>query len=160
MSDVTIIDWRLLNVEASTIYFEPTNQLRVGGKGRTGVPACPAVISKRSRTFTINAPYDLRLRFTGTFDRPEVRPVLSGTSITVEKLRKQFVWSPRDQWASPDTPVFQITTPYLFSSVSPCFLNQSHTRDLIGKQSGHRLIEGRFPIHNWLRPLSWAVEWI
>lgn len=160
MSDVTVIDWILLKVEASTIYFEPVSQLREGNKGRNGVLACPAVISKRSRTYTVNAPYDLRLRFTGTLDRPEVRPVLSGTSITFEKLRKHFSWSPRDQWASPASPVFQITTPYLFSSGSTCFVNQSYPRNLIGMHSGHRLIEGRFPIHKWLRPLSWAVEWV
>ena len=22
------------------------------------------------------------------------------------------------------------------------------------------MLEGRFPIHKWIRPLSWAVEWV
>ncbi|OAP41396.1 hypothetical protein AU381_05880 [Sinorhizobium glycinis] len=86
--------------------------------------------------------------------------MLSQSSITIEKLRKQFVWSPREQWASHEHPVFQITAPYVFTSETPCYLNQAFPRELIGRQTGFRLIEGRFPIHNWPRPLSWAVEWL
>ena len=37
---------------------------------------------------------------------------------------------------------------------------QKFPRALIGHGHPFRLIEGRFPIHKWVRPLSWAVEWV
>ena len=154
------ISWLLLDVEASKIFFHPATQLQGYEKNKPGVLSCPAVLTKRQRNFTIKAPFDLKLRFTGTISRPEIRPVYPGSSITPDKLQKIFTLSPREQWISDDYPVFQITTPYVFWSDVPCYINQVFPRELIGFGTPFRLIEGRFPIHAWKRPLSWAIEWL
>ena len=81
------------------------------------------------------------------------------SSITFPKLQENIVIHERSEWFHPDTPVLQIPTPYVFKSASLCFINQTHPMELIGSGQPFRLIEGRFPIHSWLRPLAWAIEW-
>lgn len=156
------IEWSLLNVEASKIYSEPKKQLLGLNnlKQRAGVSVCPAVLNQLSNTFTVAAPFSFSLRFTGTMERPEVRLIEGSSTITYDKFRQFFSLSPASEWLSRDCPVFQVTTPYIFRAKNNCHMLQKFPRELIGLGKPFRLIEGRFPINKWVRPLSWAVEWV
>ncbi|MHC8864657.1 hypothetical protein ACYVVI_05645 [Arenicellales bacterium IMCC57338] len=156
------IKWFLLKIEASKIFFEPVAQ-NIGVKKSPGIRgplSCPAVVDRSRRIFSVAAPFDLRFRFTGNMDNPEIRPVYPDTSITFDKLKGVFVLSPKEEWISPDRPVLQLMTPYVFYSEKACYLTQTFPREEIGRGAPFRIIEGRFPIHRWKRPLSWAAEWV
>jgi len=158
MNDVS---WGLLPVEASVIYYDPISLLGVlNKKSRLGAGACPAVLKLLQNTFVVRCPFDFHIRFTGTLESPEIRPIIEGCSIAPEKFSSIFSISPREDWLNPSVPVFQITTPYVFFSNVPNEIIQRFPRELIGKGYPFRLIEGQFPIDTWKRPLSWAVEWV
>lgn len=156
------VHWFLMDVEASSIYFEPSKSTIIGNKNPAAksVARCPAVLDRASRLFSVPAPIDLRLRFGGTLDKPEIRIVENHSSVTYNKLRNNFLIQDRAEWLSPSAPVVQITTPYVFKAKEPCFVNQVFPVEKIGLGEPYRLIEGRFPIDKWLRPLSWAIEWV
>ena len=155
------ISWGLLPVEASAIYYNPSSLLGIlNNKSKVGAGACPAVLKLLQNTFSVKCPFDFHIKFTGTLNNPQIRPVLEGCSITPDKFANIFSLSPREDWLNPLLPVFQITTPYVFFSSKPNELIQRFPRELIGKGFPFRLIEGQFPIDTWKRPLSWAVEWI
>jgi hypothetical protein len=156
------VEWSLIDVEASKIYSSPIRQLTglEGNKSRAGVSVCPAVLNQLTTTFTVPAPFTFSLRFTGTIERPEVRLIESSSTITIDKFRQLFSLSPVSDWLTTGIPVFQVTTPYIFRSKESCHMLQKFPRALIGHGHPFRLIEGRFPIHKWIRPLSWAVEWV
>lgn len=156
------IEWALLDVEASRIYSEPERQLLSLRKKdeRAGVSVCPAVLSQLSNSYTVQAPFTFALRFTGSIENPEVRLIQDASSIALSKFKPLFTLSPRSDWLDANYPVFQITTPYVFRSKENCHMLQRFPRALVGHGYPFRLIEGRFSISKWIRPLSWAVEWI
>lgn len=156
------VNWFLMEVEAASIYFAPEG-VKLGpsaAKSSKGASRCPAVLDRLARLKTVKCPFDIRLRFTGTLDAPEVRLVVEESSITYEKLRNNFIIQSPSDWMNPRFPIIQIPTPYVFKSANECFLNQTFPIEQIGLNKPYRLVEGRFPIDKWLRPLSWAVEWV
>jgi hypothetical protein len=155
------VSWGLLPVEASKIYFDPEKSIKaIEKKNKQGVTSCPSVLKLLQKTHIIKCPFDLKLRFTGSLEAPEIRPIEEFTSIHHHKLKSIFSLSPRKDWLNEEFPVFQITTPYVFTSKEEIDIIQKFPRDLIGTNCPFRLIEGQFPIDTWVRPLSWAVEWI
>ena len=161
------VNWFRRNVEASSIYFPPDKFLSVYKTVKTkhlnpttNVLSCPAVLKRRRSLYVVRCPYDLRLRYIGEPGEGRIHVIHPGTSIVDEKIRSIFAMSGRDDWADPKTPVFQLLTPYVFSTVEPLDICQLNNPMDFGRATGFRLIEGRFPIDKWLRPLSFAVEWI
>ena len=156
------VEWSLLDVEANKIYSEPKRQVTAldARKTRAGVSVCPAVLNQLINTFTVVAPFSFGLRFTGKVESPEVRLIENASSITLDKFRQFFTLSPRSDWLDERLPVFQVTTPYIFRAKQDCHMLQKFPREMIGNGAPFRLIEGRFPISKWVRPLSWAVEWV
>ncbi len=109
----------------------------------------------------MKCPFDIHLRYSNiNSNSPEIRPIIEGCSIKPHKLKHIFYLSPPNEWLNKDYPIFQITTPYVFFANKPIDIIQRFPRLLIGKNYPFRLIEGKFPIDKWKRPLSWAVEWI
>ena len=156
------IFWSLLDGEASSIFYEPANNFIKPVKKHTSKAAsfCPAIMHSRLRTFSIKCPFDLRLRAVENGNGLSIHYMESGSSITFQKLSNLIAISPERDWLCAKQPIVQITTPYLFTSSSVAYLTQRHPYELIGKGEPFRLIEGRFPIHKWTRPLSWALEWV
>jgi len=157
-----VIYWSLLEREAGAIYFAPASSLDRKQKSRSNssVLSCPAVLASRQRTYVVCCPFDLRLRLVGNLDKPAVHIIDKGTSIAPDKLKGMFTLMPNVDWINPSVPVFQIATPYIFFSEQKTYLTQRHPYGLIGKDLPHRVVEGRFPISSWKRPLSWACEWV
>ena len=64
---------------------------------------------------------------------------------------------PENEWRSLGKPVIQVPLPYCFVSDRNFFLNQI-PQSLIPLSNDASLICGRFPIKDWVRPLSFAIE--
>lgn len=157
------IHWGLMPSEASHIFFDPVRRSERHSKPASikGVQACPAVQTSLSRSFMIRCPFDLRLRLV---ERPggvpHVHMIEAQSSVNAAKISRMMSLMPQGEWRNNDFPVLQIATPYVFISESVAFVSQRYPSDAAGSGGVWRLIEGRFPIHLWRRPLSWAIEWI
>jgi hypothetical protein len=155
------IVWLLVDQEASHIFFDPLRRSEFYDKplSTKAVQSCPAVSSMLTRGFLVRVPFDLRLRLVPAAGMPHVHIIEEGTSISPAKLKSLFTLMPKNEWRRNKVPVVQISTPYVFAAGTPTYMNQRHPIEQVGRSSW-RLIEGRFPIHRWFRPLSWAAEWL
>ncbi len=123
---------------------------------------CPAVIEFDRRHHIIPVPFDLHFRLSqNSQGQMQVTNVLgSKGDVRTGMIDRLFVVMPQHEWRFPDKPVVQVTTPYLFLSDDPVYINQFppylHFRPtpLPGVQ-----LCGRFPIDVWPRLLMWAFEW-
>jgi hypothetical protein len=155
------VSYSLMDVEASSIYFEPEKRLSHYNKPLTpvAVQSCPAVRSFQAQSYIVRCPYDLRLRTLHVENEIRIHVVPNSTSINTEKLKSVFTVSARSEWRDAETPVLQISTPYVFHSDKNIVLVQRHPTEFDIKRLSWRLIEGEFDIGSWVRPLSWAIEW-
>jgi hypothetical protein len=155
------IGWLLLEQEASHIFFDPLRRSELYPKTLSpkAVQSCPAVQMLLNRSFAVRCPFDIRLRLVPAPEGPHIHVIESDTSINTAKLRSIFTLMPREEWRHREYPVVQLSTPYVFVSSQPAFINQRHPPET-APACAWRLVEGRFPIHQWVRPLSWAVEWL
>jgi hypothetical protein len=155
------ISYSLLEVEATRIYFDP--EKRAGFYDRpsspTAVQSCPAIRLWQNQSYLVRCPIDLRLRAKLIGGEYQIFIVEKDTSINKDKLKSLLSISPRSDWRSGNSPVLQISTPYVFRSEEPCLLLQRHPTEFDIQRLSWRLIEGCFQIDRWTRPLSWAVEW-
>lgn len=123
---------------------------------------CPAVIEFDRRHFIIPVPFDLHFRISRNNQGQMQITNLDGNqgSVRAGMMDRLFVVMPQHEWRYPDKPVVQVTTPYLFLSDDPVYLNQFpaylHYRP---KQLPGVQLCGRFPIDVWPRLLMWAFEW-
>ena len=167
MASELSVNWFRRNVEASSIYYPPESFLSVYKpkrektlKPNANVLACPAVLKRRSTLFVIRCPYDLRLRYKGDPGEGHIHVMHPGTSLIDSKIKSIFSLSRREDWADSTIPVLQLMTPYVFLSEMPVDILQLNNPMSIGAATGWRLLEGQYPIDKWMRPLSFALEWV
>mgnify|MGYP001822644865 CR=1 FL=1 len=158
------VGWLLTETRGAVLYDAPVRVRSPADKPvhPKSVAACPAVLGLESRLFAVPCPFDLALEFAADdFGNPGVRSAAGERSALREGLLDHLIiMSPREEWRRADRPVLQLRLPYVFVADEPVhmaqlppFLHMPRTA-LPGLTIG-----GRFPIHVWPRPLSWAFEW-
>jgi len=158
------VGWFLASDKGAVIYdppervsFRQTNRSHAKSAAR-----CPSVIQLESRYFMVRCPFDLHLGF-GRDDKglPHlINRAGAASPIRGNKLAQVMTLVPEAEWRYPDRPTVQLSLPYCFVAEEMCYITQldsfAHYRavPLPGTIFG-----GRFPIHSWVRPLMWAMEW-
>ncbi len=158
------IGWLLTEAKSGVIYFPPerVRSVEVNRKHAKSASRCPAIINMESRYFMIRVPFDMHLRFVRDKNgKPTLRNVLGDASpVRANVLRKKLHITSETEWRTKDRPTIQVSLPYLFITDEPTYMTQvaafMHYPET--PQPG-TIFGGRFPIHNWPRPLMWAFEW-
>ena len=156
------VGWLLRPTEGDVIYGPPQRVVATRSKtlSKKAVQSCPAVNAIEARYFNITVPYDLRLRL-----RPvgpckyALHIVPSGTSLTTDNARQLVTLMNQSEWRNQESPVVQISTPYVFLADEPVWISQ--LPPIFGRLRNvpETIICGRFPIDIWPRQLAWAFEW-
>lgn len=125
------------------------------------VQACPAVNELERRLFQVTCPFHIELAIEKNDQSYDLFIVDKNTRIDRDIAGKFVQLMDPAIWRSPDVPVIQLSSPYVFFSDEVAYLQQLAP----SLDSGHLnwpglLIPGRFPIQNWMRPLNWAFEWV
>ncbi len=159
-----VIGWCIAEERSSSIFFPPISASFDSplneNKKKGGVSSCPAVHSAGKRIFIIKSPYSIRLRAKKvTEGKLSIFPMYPETEVQDEIISSLVTIEPRDYWIQNQVPVMQIKMPYIFFSDSPAWISQLETTSL-KKNKNWSLIQGRFDIYNWQRPLSFAIQWI
>jgi len=158
------VGWFFTKDKSSIVWDAPApiRQESAQGQSQKSVSLCPAVLEFDRRHFVIPCPIDLHLRMTVTADGKLNMQNLLGDrgSTRSTTLGQMMVLMPQHEWRHQQRPVLQITTPYLFVSDDPVYINQFppflHYNTTV--RPGVQL-SGRFPIDVWPRVLMWAFEW-
>lgn len=158
------VGWLIDTQEAGVIWEAPQPFKPGHPKPGTSKSAslCPAVIEFDRRHYIIPVPFDLHFRIsTNNQGQMQITNVQgSQGGVRPGMMDRLFAVMPQQEWRYPDKPVVQVTTPYLFLSDDPVYLNQFpaylHFRQT--RLPGVQLC-GRFPIDVWPRLLMWAFEW-
>jgi len=158
------IGWCISEERSSSIFFPPCsasfNSRSNTNKNKDGVSSCPAVHSAGQRLFFIKSPYSIRLRAQKIGEKKlNIFPIYPETEIKEEIITSLITIEPRENWIEEETPVIQIKMPYVFFSDSSAWISQLETTSR-KKNKNWSLIQGRFDIYNWQRPLSFAFQWI
>ncbi|MBL37414.1 MAG: hypothetical protein CMP07_03285 [Xanthomonadales bacterium] len=158
------VGWMLQAPKSSVIFSPPKPFSRDDPKPASSksIQHCPAAIDFDARHFVIPVPINLTLHFVrepnGSLTLKDANGEKSG--IRESGLKSMLMVGPQSEWRHPDRPLIQIISPYVFIADEPCFVNQTapylhySPEPRPGVQMG-----GRFPIHIWPRPVSWAFEW-
>lgn len=158
------VGWLLTERQGAVLY-DPPRRVRADHGGRRhakSASACPAILNLENRLFEVACPFDLKLGFSETdFGDPAVTDLSGAMSpMRGQALDRLVVVSPREEWRHPERPVLQLRLPYLFVADETVYMAQlppfQHYRS--DPMPGLTL-SGRFPIHVWPRPLTWAFEW-
>ena len=158
------IGWCISEEISSSVFFPPITAAFDSplheNKKKDGVSSCPAVHSAEKNIFIIKSPYSIRLRArTVSEGKISIFPIYPQTEVQEEIISSLILIEPRDYWIQDQVPVIQIKMPYLFFSDSPAWVSQLETTSL-KKNKNWSLIQGRFDIYNWQRPLSFAIQWL
>lgn len=160
---VVEVGWLLRTEHARFIWGDPRPVMRSDAQTNhpKGLTHCPAVLDHEARLFHVLCPFDLRLKIRIETEGAVLVDVDGDESSVVGRALAQLaVLAPRNQWPHPDRPILQLKTPYLFVADHPVYMTQLppflHYRPV---QWPGVCIGGRYPIHIWPRPLSWAFEW-
>ena len=161
---VVDVGWLLDTDKARFIWEEPRRVRRdtPAASHAKSVNYCPAVLEHEARLFEVTCPIDLRLRLARDAQGKAVLQNADGdqSSIRNKHLGNMLSLVGEREWRRPDVPIIQIITPYIFLSDEPVYMTQlppyMHYRK---EQWPGVVIGGRLPIHAWLRPMMWALEW-
>jgi len=158
------VGWLIDAEEAEFIYEapRPVAHDREPPLSPKAVQNCPAVNAFEARCFEVQMPFDLRLRCRLNADgTASLMRIAEGSSIEAPAAKKLVISMPPENWRTPERPVVQIQTPYLFIADELVYINQTpplfHFPD--PPRPGIQIC-GRFPIDVWPRKLSWAMEWV
>ena len=158
------VGWLFVNETTSVIWDspQPVRQDAPQTDWAKSVAFCPAVIEFDRRHFVISCPIDLHLRLHVTPDgKLNIQNMLAeGGPVRPGTLNQMFMIMPQQEWRHPQRPVIQMSTPFLFISDDPVYINQFPPFLHYGgaPRPGVQLC-GRFPIDVWPRILMWAFEW-
>ena len=158
------VGW-LLTEPRSGVVYPPPERIRSADVNRTHAKSasrCPAIINMESRYFVIRVPYDLHLRFVRDKNgKPGLRNVQGDASpVRASILNKKLHVTSESEWRYADRPTIQVSLPYLFIADEPTYMTQLSAFMHYSKSPlPGTIFGGRFPIHNWPRPLMWAFEW-
>jgi hypothetical protein len=159
-----MVGWAIQQDKSSIIWDAPRPYLRKlpAPASAKSVQLCPAAIDFDSRHFVVDCPVDLHLRFKVDEQRKPVIVNVPGAqgSIRSKHLGNMVHVVAQNEWRHPERPIIQVSTPYIFITDAPVYVNQLpayldyHDPPLPGV-----LIGGRFPADVWPRHLMWAFEW-
>jgi hypothetical protein len=158
------VGWLLTDPKSGVVYFPPerVRSVEVNRNHAKSASRCPAIINMESRYFLIRVPYDLHLRFArGKDGKPGLRNMLGDASpVRASILNKKLHVTSEVEWRHKDLPTIQVSLPYLFLTDEPTYMTQLSAFMHYNKTPlPGTIFGGRFPIHNWPRPLMWAFEW-
>jgi hypothetical protein len=158
------VSWMLRAPKTSVIFSPPKLFSRNDPKPSSSksIQHCPAAIDFDRRHFVIPSPVDVTLHFERQADGTLALKDANGekSALRESALGSMLMLGPQNEWRHPDRPLIQFITPYTFVADEPCFVVQTapylhcFPEPRPGVQMG-----GRYPIHIWPRPLSWAFEW-
>ena len=155
-----------LHAERSgAVLYPPPKRLRGNNVARShakSANACPAILNLESRLFEVSCPIDLHLGMSeNQFGTPALADLAGEMSgLRPEALDRAVILSPPEEWRHPDRPVLQLRLPYIFLADEPVYMAQMPAFQHFRPDPLPGLtLPGRFPIHLWPRPLSWAFEW-
>lgn len=161
MSNVLKIGWCFNNIKGSAIFSEPLPMSKYIAQRNTinSVNTCPAALDFNSRVFTILSPYSFRIRAisnkNGDYD---FFPIYPETEVMDGLIQKEITFQPKSLWRDKKYPVLQLALPYVFFANECTFINQVEPNRFSSKKNWS-LIQGRFDISSWQRPVNWAIEW-
>lgn len=163
-SRTVTVGWLLRAPKSSVIFSPPQPFSRSDPKpvSSKSIQHCPAAVDFDRRHFVIPAPIDVTLHFKRQPDGSLGLADADGQQSAIREsgLSSMLMLGPQSEWRHPDRPMIQIISPYVFVADEPCFVVQTapylhyFAEPRPGVQMG-----GRFPIHIWPRPMSWAFEW-
>ena len=160
MSSVQKIGWCFDRDEGIVVYKAPTpvSKLITSQKDNTGtgVSHCPAVNDFNSRTFTLLSPYTFRIRALTINKQLNFFPVYPDTEASEQIIKNEITFQPRTLWRDAKYPILQLSLPYVFFSNESVYINQIEPNLFIGEKNWS-LIQGRFDISSWQRPINWAI---
>lgn len=110
-------------------------------------------------TYVVKSPFSLRLASELGPNGRIIRPIFPDTSLTQAKVHELVKIEPKSSWRDPQAVVIQIPSPYLFFADEPSVIRQDPVQLSTPTSHSWRLIPGKFNIHDWQRPMNWAVEW-
>lgn len=157
----TKIGWTFISDVGSSIFFEPVSEASCrAGRNRAGggVANCPAVQIYESRVFHIRCPFTISIRAHKDSKGWSFRPVFPDTEVEEGLLSSFLEIQPLKLWRRTDTPIVQLSLPYVFVADEEVFVNQIESPFYEGAKNWS-LVQGRFNIREWQRPLNWAAEW-
>ena len=158
--DQTLIGWSYIDDKGSSIFFPPEKLSELYKNKDTpacGVSICPAVQQFEKRTFFIKSPYTFKIKASKTGEDWTFQPVYPFTQIDNNILKSLLQFQPKSQWRDANTPVLQLSLPYVFFSDIPTIINQVGID--YASNTNWSLIQGRFNIYDWQRPINWSIEW-
>ena len=162
MKSIQKIGWCFDKDEGVAIYKEPTplSKLVTSQKNNMGIGVnhCPATNNFNSRTFTIFSPYSFRIRTQIIDERLNFFPVYPDTEASEQVIKNEISFQPMSLWRDSRYPILQLSLPYVFFSNESIYLNQLEPNRFLGEKNWS-LIQGRFNIGTWHRPINWAIEW-
>lgn len=157
----TIIGWCYERDEGIAVYEKPIplSKLLKSQRVDLGIGACPAVNDFNARVFTILSPYTFRLRAVFHDSETTFHPVYPDTEVVESVLKNEITFQPRSLWRDAKFPILQLSLPYIFLSNESVFINQLEPNRFNGIKPWS-IIQGRFDISTWHRPINWAIEWL
>ena len=126
---------------------------------KDGVSVCPAVRVFENRIFVVRSPYSFRFRAQRNPSGLAFCPVFPDTEVQEDILRSIIEFQPQSNWRSQSTPILQLSLPYVFFSDINAYVNQIEA-PFDSRPKNWSLIQGRFNIFDWQRPINWSIEWI
>jgi len=157
----TKIGWTYIKDEGSAIFFPPEALSSFNGSNgnKEGVSICPAVSYFEQRVFIVKSPYTFRIKASTTEDQWVFQPVYPHTEIEEHLLKSLLQFQPQKMWRNPKKPVLQLLLPYVFFSDIPVQINQIEATQ-VKNNKNWSVIQGRYNIHDWQRPINWSIEWM
>jgi len=156
------IGWCFDREEGVAIYKPPISVSKLiterKNKMGAGVSHCPGTLDFNSRTFTILSPYTFRIRAQKENNQINFFPVYPDTEASEEVIKNEISFQPRKLWRDERYPILQLSLPYVFFANESVYINQLEPSRFIGEKNWS-LIQGRFDIASWQRPINWAIEW-
>lgn len=123
-----------------------------------GVSHCPGTNDFNSRTYTILSPYSFRISAQKIDEELQFFPVYPDTEASEQVIKNEISFQPRSLWKDSRYPILQLSLPYVFFSNETVYINQIEPNKFTSEKNWS-LIQGRFDISTWQRPINWAIEW-
>lgn len=162
MISVQKIGWCFDRDEGIAVYKSPIPLSKLitlqKNKMGAGVSNCPGTNDFNSRSYTILSPYSFRIRAERVDDQLNFFPVYPDTEAIEQVIKNEISFQPRSLWRDPRYPILQLSLPYVFFSNETVYINQIEPNRFVGEKNWS-LIQGRFDIASWQRPINWAIEW-
>ena len=163
MLSIQKIGWCFDKDEGVAVYQSPIPLSKLitlrKNKMGAGVSHCPGTNDFNSRTFTILSPYTFRIRAQANSNgQLDFFPVYPDTEATEQVIKNEISFQPRSLWRDEKYPILQLSLPYVFFANETVYINQLEPNRFNGDKSWS-LIQGRFDISTWQRPINWAIEW-